>query len=396
LGLACLLAFSALGLFHAGGAQAQTSSWSLSPASWDFGTRIPNEGPSPAKTFTLTNTGEEQLQVNFVSVGGNAGAGFKIDENHCGGQLSAGGECEIAVTFNPTSPGEKEGELSVATLSGTVPPTSAKLSGIGAGPEMELTPARLDFGALSLGSRSDPAYFTVKSVGVLPMTIGELSLEPTQTYDQAGARANQFELAEGSCLHDEMPPGSSCTIGVVFAPSAVGQLTSRLEVHSDAPGLPRTATVEGTGVTPIVKRPVPPDLSIPHVRILHHPPRHTTSRRATFWLQSSSDTSRIAGRLDHQKFRRCDSLVRYRQLPRGTHRFIVRAFDAEGNLGRITAFNWQIDTRAVSVTRSRAKEIAVTSARDSLDGSEGLGKAASRAAVLNGFHRDDRPLEMAR
>ena len=341
LALAILLALSALGLFGAGGAKAQTSGWTLSPSSWDFGTRLPEEGPSAAKTFTLTNTGEEELEVNFVSVGGNDGAGFHLDENHCGGTLPSGGECEIAITFNPTSPGEKDGELQVATLSGSVDPASAKLSGKGAGPEMELSPAALDFGMLALGLQSEPRYFTLKSVGVLPLTISELSLEPTQTYDQPGAGPSQFALAEGSCRHEAMPPGSSCTIGVVFAPSAIGQLQSRLEVHSeDAPGLVESSIVEGSGVSASLMH---SSALLPQLKIVHHPRKRTSSRRATFWLQGSSTTARFACRLDKHRFQPCESPVRYQRLRPGAHWFLTRAFDAAGRLEQIAGFSWRIE-----------------------------------------------------
>src|SRR5918996_3630066 len=120
-------------------AKASEASWSFEPASWDFGTRIPGTGPSPPKAFTLTNTGEVELQSFFVAVGGSDGAGFSLTGNSCG-KLVPGASCTIDVTFNPTIAGEKHGQLSVSSMGGLAPPASAELSGTGAGPRVSIAP----------------------------------------------------------------------------------------------------------------------------------------------------------------------------------------------------------------------------------------------------------------
>jgi hypothetical protein len=315
------------------------ASWSFAPASWDFGTVVPGSGPSSPKVFTLTNSGDAELSVVLVSVGGNEGAGFKLAGNKCGKPLAPGASCEISVSFNPSTPGPKDGQLQVASQGGLAPLASAELSGAGAGPEISLAPASLAFGALPLGTVSAPRTFTLTNTGSLDLKISSLSLVLYLHAD-----TDQFMIAGGTCAAGSIvPPGGNCTVETRFAPTRPGQQFADLLIASDAPGLPHRVELEGVGVAPEVGPLLPPFIE-PRVTILHAPDKRTAKRHAVFWLRGSTTAAAIVCKIDgEENFKRCESPVRYHRLRPGRHRFAVRAYDPQGRRGRVIVFWWRID-----------------------------------------------------
>jgi hypothetical protein len=330
-------------LSYAATAEAAEASWSFSPTSWDFGTIVPGTGPKPPKAFTLTNTGEVELQLLLVSVGSNAGAGFALAGNTCG-KLAPSADCEISVTFDPTGAGAQRGELSVASQGGLAPPASAELRGTGAGPAVSIAPSRRIFEPLDLGSGpSTPKTFTIANEGQLDLSISSISLQANQTYNYPGAGANQFQLAGGTCkVGVPVPPGGSCTVDATFSPTAPGALSAQLLIADNAPGTPHVADLEGFGIAPPWQPSLPPPFIAPSASIAHRPARRTASRRAVFWLRGSPTAARFACKLDDGPFRICESPVSYRALSRGRHRFAVHALDGSGRSGPPAEFRWRI------------------------------------------------------
>lgn len=323
---------------------AAEGAWSFDPGSWDFGTRVPGSGPSPPKAFTLTNTGEVELQAFFVIVGGNEGAGFSLAGNTCG-KLPPGAHCEISVTFDPSSAGAKQGQLSVTSQGGLAPPASAELSGTGAGPAVSISPTMEVFEPLGLGSGpSAPKTFTIANQGQLDLTISSISIQTNVIYNYPGAAAEQFELAGGTCkVGVAVPPGAACTVDVIFSPTAPGALTAQLRIADNAPGAPHVADLEGFGIAPPLQPPQSPTYVAPRASIVHRPARRGTSRRAVFWLRGSPTATRFACKLDDGYFKICQSPARYRGLDKGVHRFAVRALDRDGRWGPPAVFRWRIE-----------------------------------------------------
>jgi HYDIN/CFA65/VesB-like, Ig-like domain len=327
---------------YAAAAQAAEGDWSFEPASWDFGTIIPGTGPTPPKAFTLTNTGDVELQAFFVSLG-SEGDDFSLAGNTCG-KLAPGADCEISVTFDPSSAGVKQGQLSVASQGGLAPPASVELSGTGAGPAVSIAPAAQTFEPLELGGGpSAPKTFSIANEGQLDLAIASISIQTNVIYNYPGAAAEQFELAGGTCkVGIAVPPGATCTVDVTFSPTAPGALPAQLRIADNAPGTPHVATLEGFGVAPSWQPPPLAPYIVPKVSIVHHPARRTTFRRAVFWLRGSPTATRFACKLDDSEFKICESPVRYRGLGGGRHRFAVRALDSDGRWGPPRVFRWRI------------------------------------------------------
>ncbi|HEX3609297.1 MAG TPA: nucleotidyl transferase AbiEii/AbiGii toxin family protein [Solirubrobacterales bacterium] len=340
--LAMLVAISAASTAHAAEA-----GWSFNPASWDFGTIVPGTGPTPPKAFTLTNTGEVELQPIFVSIGSEAGGGFSLAGNTCG-KLAPDADCAISVTFDPSSAGPMQGQLSVASQGGLVPPAAVELSGTGAGPAVSITPAKQTFDPLQLdGGPSAPRTFTIANEGQLDLIISSISIQTNTIYNYPGAAVEQFEFTGGTCkVGVAVPPGFACTVAVTFSPTAPGALSAQLRIADNAPGAAHVADLEGFGIAPPWQPPLPPPFIAPSVSIAHRPARRTTSRSAVFWLHGSPTAARFACKLDESPFRVCESPVRYRGLGDGRHRFAVRAFDGNGRWGESAEFRWRIPRRS--------------------------------------------------
>lgn len=328
------------------------ASWSFDPPSWDFGTVVPGTGPTPPKAFTLTNTGDVELSAIFVSVAGSEGAGFGLAGNTCG-KLAPGASCEISVDFEPSSPGAKDGQLQVASQGGLAPPASAELLGYGAGPEVSVAPSSHVFSALPLGEVSTPQSFSVTNTGSLDLTISWLAMVIYIHGDE-----DQFKVSGGTCTSGlVLPPGHACTIEARFAPTRYGSLTGDLLIASDAPNSPHVVTLSGFGIRP-AEPGLPPFLE-PRVSILRGPAKGTNSRRAVFRLHASAAAATIVCKLDDQQwFKTCESLVSYRNLRPGRHRFVVRAFDAQGRWGPPTVFRWRVLKRACAAPRARPTHAA--------------------------------------
>jgi FG-GAP-like repeat/Abnormal spindle-like microcephaly-assoc'd, ASPM-SPD-2-Hydin/Protein of unknown function (DUF1573) len=103
-------------------------------------------------------------------------------------------------------------------------------------PPVNVSPRSLSFGNQLVGTSSSTQPVTVKNNGTAPATIGiAVSGDFTQT---------------NNC--SVLAVGNSCTINVAFKPSTTGPRTGTLTETDNLPGGPKTLTLAGTGVVPIV------------------------------------------------------------------------------------------------------------------------------------------------
>jgi hypothetical protein len=194
-----------MGLCLPATAGAATASWRFEPPSFDFGTRLPAEGPTIAKAFELQNTGETSLAASFVSVSNQEGSGFKLAGNGCTHSLAPGAGCVIEVTFDPTSGGRKEGTLTVESSS-SVAAATAQLLGSGGEPIVVIDPASVTFDPVTIPTATllttgSLRTITVTNAGSADFTINFLGYEEGAP---AGSRPNFFvpgsSVGPGLCV----------------------------------------------------------------------------------------------------------------------------------------------------------------------------------------------------
>ena len=139
----------------------------LSVSSLTFSSQLVNT-TSTAMSVTLTNSGSAALSVTGISASGTF-----AETNNCGTSLAAGANCNIEVTFTPTTAGTLSGTLSVVDSVGT---QTVALSGAGATAGTLVTsPANIAFGNVTTGQSSSQTV-TLSNSGGTPVTISSLSL----------------------------------------------------------------------------------------------------------------------------------------------------------------------------------------------------------------------------
>jgi hypothetical protein len=212
----------------------QNPSLSLSPSAFEFGPTL--VGANNSRGFSLVNRGATAFPIS-MSLTGPSSNEFAIDTTfsscRSGTSLPAGGSCGIFVDFNPIFAGEKS-----VTLHAGVD-VSAPITGIGAtNGRIDLSPAQLDAGPVELGS---------SETRTLTLTNG--SMQPYPVF-VAISGSGDFDHVSGTCdpLGDMgLPPGSSCTIIVKFAPTSLGPKTATLLVGTEIPSAALTAPMMGSG-----------------------------------------------------------------------------------------------------------------------------------------------------
>jgi hypothetical protein len=357
----CVAITAVLGtLFFAASAHASTAStagaasMSFDPSSYDFGTKVPGTGPSPPKAFTLTNTGEFSLSVNYAAIAwapqeyGDPEV-FTITSNDCG-TLVPGASCTIEVVFNPFLPGPKWGTLSVAApFSEYCDPRhetcqpgniSAQARMTGTARTISLSPASLTFLPLEAGTRpSPPRTVTVTNEGELDVKIFNVMLANYQH-----SNANQFRIVGGSCgANVVLTPQGTCTVEVAFSPSTPGGLSADLGILDNAAGGEQFAPLEGEGVAPLLQSQPPPV----QVFLFGRPAKLTAKRGAVFWFKGTETAVAFECKLDSHPFAPCASPARFKHLRVGPHYFAVRALDGNRNTSPDAAarYQWRIKTQ---------------------------------------------------
>jgi len=205
---------------------------------------------SAAQTVTLTNSGGQALTSIAVSVTGP----FQTS-NNCTANLAGQTSCVISVAFAPTQAGSQSGTLSVADILKT---QTVALSGTGlAPPQFSVSPAALTFAAQKVGQPSPASLLTVSNTGGAPMAnIG---------FQITGQSASSFTVAATTC-GALLNNGSSCTVSVVFTPSATGGSTASLVVSSSTSGVAAISVpLNGTGSAPGAIQVSPAQLAFPIV-----------------------------------------------------------------------------------------------------------------------------------
>lgn len=203
---------------------------SFSPSSLTF-PDTPVQGKSAPQTVIATNTGSVDLTIQQMGIDPT---NF-TDIDNCVGTLAAGASCKATITFHPTSAGQHNVTLGAITTA-PVQPTGLPVSGTGvAAPRAVLCPLKLSFGNQTLNTPSAPQTVTLTNGGSDSLNLTNLTVSGdfSQTNNCPGG----------------LPSLQSCTVNVVFNPTATGSQSGSLTFFDDSTGSPQAVALDGTGVT---------------------------------------------------------------------------------------------------------------------------------------------------
>jgi hypothetical protein len=204
-------------------------------------------GKSRTRTVGLTNAGNAPLAITDLSIEGDGAASFRIARKPttCSLQraVPAGGSCTIAVAFSPAATGPAAATLSIAhDAPGS--PSVVDLRGTGTGMAApELSKSSLTFGQAPVGASSKAQTVTLTNAGTGAVTLASLTI--------AGSNTSDFALTPATGCREglRLEAGDSCTIEVVFSPTAEGDRSATLEIRSSK-ALIASLELNGTGVQP--------------------------------------------------------------------------------------------------------------------------------------------------
>lgn len=141
------------------------------PASYNFGS-VSLGNQSPARTFTISNTGTLALIPGAITLTGTDASAFSIQDDTCSGQtLAPAGTCDLQVVFAPTTVGRKSAALSIASNDPDAPVLRIAFSGTAPGSLPVVTITATQPTATEVGPTA--GTFTVSRTGstAAPLTV---------------------------------------------------------------------------------------------------------------------------------------------------------------------------------------------------------------------------------
>jgi hypothetical protein len=211
---------------------------SLSPPSLTFGDQ-PVGSASLSQTITLISPNNGGGGVPEFAISGD----FQ-QNNSCDSMtdLTTDAPCPITIWFQPTAVGTRTGTLTVTYAQPTPATLTASLTGTGVAPEASVSPTALTFGNQVQGTSSSPQAVKLSNTGNVVLVISNLTISG--------------DFSETNTCGSSVVANSSCTINVVFTPTAPGTRTGTLTINDNsnntlAPS-PQTVTLSGAGVGPVV------------------------------------------------------------------------------------------------------------------------------------------------
>ena len=216
------------------GTTAGSSKVTVTPASYSF----PTQGAgtvSPPVAFTLTNGEASALAISSISISNTDFA----ETNNCGSSLASGANCTISVEFTPQSSSAQSATLSVNDNAGGSPQTVSLTGNTGAA-TVKVKPANLAFGPQIIGRPSDSQSVTVSNTTSTAVTISSITLSGS-----AFSITNTC-IPNGSSI-GTLAGGSSCTISVIFDPSAAGSSVGAVNLTTSTPSGAVSIPLAGTG-----------------------------------------------------------------------------------------------------------------------------------------------------
>lgn len=223
-------------------ADAADSPLSISPAEFDFGTMNVGGESTWTGEFTVTNNGAADVTLGLASIDEPAPWSFRILFDYCAFEtLGQGQQCLLILGFDPAVAGHLTANLVVNSDAPGAAPTAA-LSGT-ALPELlpgfAATPADGDFGAVPVGTTSQPMAFEVEDTGQGDLRIGQVVV--------AGPKHDEFAITGEHCSNITMASGSKCRIEATFTPADLGPSDAFISIPTNAKGAETWIDLSGVG-----------------------------------------------------------------------------------------------------------------------------------------------------
>jgi galactose oxidase-like protein/HYDIN/CFA65/VesB family protein/uncharacterized protein DUF1573 len=215
----------------------------LVPAQLNFGDQPLGTSGTP-QGVEVVNDGVTDLVVASVALAGPNAADFRVTSDTCRGALLGPEQsCQIAVAFEPSALGVRDGEL-VVTHNSPLTPARAVLSGSGvAASARTVSPTTLAFPSTAVGGTSAGQRSTLTNNGSAAFRVTSVNVR--------GGAAADFAVDFDECGGSDLGPGASCDVEVAFRPRASGNRQATLVLDDGSP-TPASVALEGVALGPVV------------------------------------------------------------------------------------------------------------------------------------------------
>jgi len=212
-----------------------TESFQLNPASVSFGKVT--VGKQATQAITVSNTGSASMNITSAQV---SNAQFSVSGMTMPMALAPSQSASFSVGVTPTAAGNLTGTLTVSGDSGSTPVLvnlSATAVSATGGPQLSVSPASIDFGSVSTGTKGTTTL-VLSNTGASSLTISVLTL--------TGA---DFAIS-GITTPATIAAGQSANVTVTFSPTAAGSVTGSLSITSNDTTNPTLSIpLAGTGTS---------------------------------------------------------------------------------------------------------------------------------------------------
>ncbi len=111
------------------------------------------------------------------------------------------------------------------------------------GPVAALFPASEDFGAITVGQSSNSKLVTLTNTGGQALSLTSVSI--------IGVNSSDFVATPNCSLPTVLSPNATCTISLIFSPTAAGTRQASLAATDNAPASPQSIPLSGSGTSPL-------------------------------------------------------------------------------------------------------------------------------------------------
>ena len=184
----------------------------------------------------LQNLSSSTAQISLQLQGLDA-RDFSVT-NNCA-YLGPNGYCFVPITFTPSALGVRLATL-VATDSVTGQSQSATLGGSGVPTGTPLSASPPDFAPVAVGNTSQ-TFFSVYNQSASPVTITQFTL--------TGSAKSDFSILQNGCgAGTVLNQSTSCTVTIVFTPSAAGTRIAEIDIGYSGGSGPVSMPLAATGL----------------------------------------------------------------------------------------------------------------------------------------------------
>ena len=193
----------------------------VSGTSIDFGP-VAVGTTSPTQPVTILNPSSTSVSFSFSGTG--AKGPFSMAAPTCAGSpvvLAPGASCQVRYRLKPTAPlaTSRTASLQLAVVGGPTRSFPVELAGFGGtigAPPLRVTPRRLDFGPVPIGTTSAPQVVTITNTWVADL--------PPALFGAGGPTGAEF--THTTTCGPSLAKGASCTATYQFQPGAPGLRTA--------------------------------------------------------------------------------------------------------------------------------------------------------------------------